>query len=259
MQLTEIQQFLLDALERMREPNAVTPPPTSHARAGWGTGVGARFAPFFARMAHYGKQLKSNYFSRCARRPWAFALFICGALLLTYVSAQYLSMWHEQHVFAEEWTRQSSLPSAVSTPIMVNGESGIARLTIPKLDLHAVVIEGTSYRALKAGPGHLVETPLPGDIGNSVLAGHRDTFFRRLNDLVSGDSILVERQGRTYRFSVSGSKIVNPGDVSVLHSSVEPELTLITCYPPYFIGPAPKRLVVVGQLTGDSESSVQGH
>ena len=243
----------------MREPNVVTPPPTSHARAGWGTGVSARFAPFFARTAQYSEQIKSSHLSRWARRPWALALFICGALLLIYVSAQYLSMWHEQRVFAQEWTRQSSLPSTVSMPIVVNGESGIARLTIPKLDLHAIVIEGTSYRALKAGPGHLVETPLPGDIGNSVLAGHRDTFFRKLNDLVAGDSILVEREGRTYRFTVAGRKIVEPGDISVLSSSTEPRLTLITCYPPHFIGPAPKRLVIMGELAEDARAPAQGH
>ena len=168
-------------------------------------------------------------------------------------------MWHEQHVFAQEWTQQSSGSSPVRAPIVVNGESGIARLTIPKLDLHAIVIEGTSYRALKAGPGHLVETPLPGDDGNSVLAGHRDTFFRGLNELVEGDSIVVERQGRTYRFTVAGRKITEPGDVSVLHSSAEPRLTLITCYPPHFVGTAPKRLVVLGELAETQESGLQGH
>jgi sortase A len=255
VRLTEIQGFLLDALERMREPNAVTHAPTGHLLAGWGTGVGARFAPFFSR---HSKQLRSHRFLGVARRRWPLALFLSGALLLIYAGAQYLSMWHEQHVFAQEWTRQSSLPSTVSAPILVNGESGIARLSIPKIELQAIVIEGTSYRALKAGPGHLVETPLPGDKGNSVLAAHRDTFFRHLNDLVAGDSIVVERRGRTYRFTVAGRKIVEPGDVSVLHSSTEPRLTLITCYPPHFIGPAPKRLVIVGELA-ESGALAQGH
>jgi sortase A len=254
--LTEIQQFLLDALERMREPDADTHSPTGERRLGWGIRIGARFAPFFSR---YSNQLRTGHPLDRARRRWPLALFIGGALLLCYVGAQYFSMWHEQHVFAQEWTQQSSGSSPVRAPIVVNGESGIARLTIPKLDLHAIVIEGTSYRALKAGPGHLVETPLPGDDGNSVLAGHRDTFFRGLNELVKGDSIVVERQGRTYRFTVAGRKITEPGDVSVLHSSAEPRLTLITCYPPHFIGTAPKRLVVLGELAEMQESGLQGH
>ncbi len=260
MQLTEIQHFLLDALERMREPNAVTQvAPTGHARAGWGTGVGARFAPFFARLAVYSQQLQCKHFSGGGRRPWALAVFLSGALLLTYVSAEYVSMWQEQHAFAQEWTRKSSLSSAVSAPIVIDGESGIARLSIPKLDLHAIVMEGTTSRALKAGPGHVLETPLPGETGNSVLAGHRDTFFRKLNDLGMGDLIFVERLGRTYRFRVDERKVVDPGDLSVLHSSVEPRLTLITCYPPHFIGPAPKRLVIAGDLAEFPGPPTQGH
>ena len=259
MQLTEIQEFLLDALERMREPNADFVPPIGKRKSGRGSGVGARFAPFFAWAMQYKKQLKIDRFFAGRQRHWAMAVFIGGALLLAYVAGQYLSMWHEQHVFAEEWSRQASVPSPVSAPIVVNGESGIARLTIPKLDLHAIVIEGTSYRALKAGPGHLSETPLPGDGGNSVLAGHRDTFFRGLHELVAGDSLLIERQGRTYRFAVATRKIVEPGDVSVLRPSAEPKLTLITCYPPHVIGPAPKRLVIVGELADSQTSGVQGH
>ena len=232
----------------MREPNVVTQIPTSQTGARWAVRVGARFAPFFSHLASSGKRLQIANLSKRAKRHWPAALSLLGALLLVFVGGQYISMWHEQHVFAQEWTRQSSAATPVSTPIMVHGESGIARLSIPKLDLQAIVIEGTSYRALKAGPGHLVQTPLPGDSGNAVLAGHRDTFFRGLNDLIPGDSIFVERQGRTYRFAVARREIVDPGDLSVLQPSVQPMLTLITCYPPHFLGPAPKRLVVVGEL-----------
>ena len=259
MRLTKIKRFLLDALERMREPDADSASPTGKTRSGWESGVGARFAPFFVWVPRQRWQLKIDRFFVWNRRRWALTVAIGGALLLAYVCGQYLSMWHEQHVFAQEWSRQASVAAPVSAPIVVDGESGIARLTIPKLDMHAIVIEGTSYGALKAGPGHLVQTPLPGDEGNSVLAGHRDTFFRGLDDLVAGDSIVIERQGRTYRFAVAGRKIVEPGDVSVLDSSAEPKLTLITCYPPHVIGPAPKRLVILGELAETQQQGVQGH
>jgi sortase A len=250
--LTDVERFLLDALERMRGPNVVTENPADQALARWRIRIGVRFAPFFSRLANY-RLSGINRLLGLSGGHWPRALLLAGSLLLAYVGAQYLSMWHEQHVFAEEWTRQSSA-SSVTAPIFVDGESGIARLTIPKIDLRAVVIEGTSYRALKAGPGHLRHTPLPGDSGNAVLAGHRDTFFRHLNDLVPGDSIVIERQGHTYQFAVTGREIVDPGDVSVLGSSPEAILTLITCYPPHFIGPAPKRLVVIGKLASQAES-----
>ena len=94
------------------------------------------------------------------------------------------------------------------------------------------------------GPGHLTNTAIPGDPGNAVIAAHRDTFFRHIADLKVGDDIYIQRNGRRYRYVVTGRKIVSPDDISVLDNSPESRLTLITCYPVYFIGPAPKRLIV---------------
>jgi sortase A len=241
----------------MREPNAGTQTLASQIKARRDR-VGARFAPFFSRLSSYTRRQDASRFFGSAKHRWPLALSTVGFLLLTYVGVQYLSMWHEQHVFAEEWTRQAAA-TRVAAPISVDGQSGIAHLVIPKINLDSVVIEGTSYRALKAGPGHLIETPLPGDSGNAVLAGHRDTFFRRLNDLSVGDSLVVERGGRTYQFAVAQREIVDPGDLSALRSSTQPMLTLITCYPPHFIGPAPKRLVIVGTLTDKTEAAAQEH
>jgi sortase A len=89
---------------------------------------------------------------------------------------------------------------------------------------------------------------LPGSSGNSVIAAHRDTFFRHLDELQQGDEIDVRRQRKVYRFEVTGRQIVEPTDLSVLRQSASAELTLITCYPPHYVGPAPKRLVVVARL-----------
>ena len=105
-----------------------------------------------------------------------------------------------------------------------------------------------SHRALTLGPGHLQYSAIPGDVGNSVIAGHRDTFFRHISELKTGDDIYVERRGRQFHYVVTGKRVVQPSDLSVLDSSSEARLTLITCYPVYYIGPAPERLVIVATL-----------
>src|SRR2546430_13320674 len=119
---------------------------------------------------------------------------------------------------------------------------------IPKIKLDAVITEGTSHTALTLGPGHLQESAVPGDIGNSVIAAHRDTFFRHIYELNAGDDIYVERHGKQFHYVVTEKRVVQPTDVSVLDNSSEARLTLITCYPVYFIGPAPERLVIFAKL-----------
>jgi len=114
----------------------------------------------------------------------------------------------EQNRLARELQSQSTLSPAAATA----GSSDLVRLVIPKIHLSAVVVEGTSRKALLVGPGHVANTARPGDTGNAVLAGHRDTFFRHLGELLRGDPI-------------------------------------------YYIGPAPKRLIVFAQF---SNSAGQG-
>jgi sortase A len=120
-----------------------------------------------------------------------------------------------------------------------------------------MVVEGDSRKQLLVGPGHISRTPLPGELGNSVITGHRDTFFRHIFELSKGDKILVQRNGQTFHYAVTGKKIVQPEDVSVLRPTNDAELTLITCYPTYYIGPAPERLVVFSKLQDSEESNPQ--
>ena len=89
---------------------------------------------------------------------------------------------------------------------------------------------------------------MPGELGNAVITAHRDTFFRHIYELNKGDEITVLRNGQTFRFAVTGKKVVKPDDVSVLRPTPDAQLTLITCYPTYYIGPAPERLVVFSKL-----------
>lgn len=125
--------------------------------------------------------------------------------------------------------------------------SSLTRVSIPKISLDVMVVEGTSHSSLLSGPGHLDDTPAPGEPGNSVIAGHRDTFFRHLDDLGRGDDIFIRRAGHRYHYVVQRKAIVKPDDVAVVKPSPQNRLTLITCYPMHYIGPAPQRLVVIAE------------
>ena len=92
------------------------------------------------------------------------------------------------------------------------------------------------------------DTPAPGTEGNSVITAHRDTFFRHIVELAKGDELVVQRNGKKYTYEVQSKHVVKPEDVSVLKPSKDSRLTLITCYPTYYIGPAPERLVVMSKL-----------
>lgn len=180
------------------------------------------------------------------RRTLLSLIFVAiGFFLIGYVAAQYYSMYHEQQRLARLWEQQNSTPNPAAK---MTSSDGLTRLVIPKIDLDAIVVEGTSSHQLKIGPGHILNTALPGESGNAVISAHRDTFFRHIYELSKGDEILVRRNGTVLRYVVTGKKIVDPEDLSVLHQTKDPELTLITCYPTYYIGPAPERLVVFSKL-----------
>ena len=97
---------------------------------------------------------------------------------------------------------------------------------------------------LRRGTGHIEGTPLPGEAGNSGIAGHRDTFFRGLKDIRKNDEIQFQTSTELFHFAVDWAKVVAPDDRSVLAPSTGSSLTLVTCYPFYFVGPAPSRFVV---------------
>jgi sortase A len=178
------------------------------------------------------------------RRYWPTLLIIAGIVLLVYVGVQYGTMYAKQKELAQQWQQQNvNLPEEPAGLVTT-----LTRLTIPSIKLDAVVVEGTNRKALLIGPGHMESTPEPGDRGNVVITGHRDTFFRHVYELNAGDSILVQRAGREYRYQVTGKKIIAPDDLSVVRPTSDSQLTLITCYPTYWIGPAPKRLVVFSKL-----------
>ncbi len=175
------------------------------------------------------------------------ALTVVGAVLLLYVLLQYGTMFSEQHRLAKQWEQQNGTTTAPGEAKEAVAD-GLTKVTIPKINLDAVVVEGTGHKQLLLGPGHMTDTAAPGEIGNSVITAHRDTFFRHIYELNKGDQIEVRRNGKLFTYEVTGKKVVQPEDMSVIRQSQDKRLTLITCYPTYYIGPAPERLVVFSKL-----------
>ncbi len=132
----------------------------------------------------------------------------------------------------------------------------VGRIEIPRLKYSAVIFEGIDDATLDRGVGHLAGTATPGELGNLVLAGHRDTFFRPLKKIREGDEIDVTGPDGVSRYRVEFTQIVAPEATEVLRSTGRATLTLITCYPFRFIGNAPDRFIVRGQKV---DKEVESH
>ena len=124
----------------------------------------------------------------------------------------------------------------------------VGRLLIPAVNLNVMVLEGTDPWTLNRAVGHIEGTALPGRTGNVGISAHRDGYFRNLGDIARGDEISILTPERTYTYAVESTHIVNPADIEVLAPSARPVLTLVTCFPFYFVGDAPQRFIVKAQL-----------
>src|SRR5258706_5239320 len=126
--------------------------------------------------------------------------------------------------------------------------STIGRIEIPRLGVSAVIRAGSDARTLRLAVGYIPGTALPGEKGNVGLAGHRDTFFRKLRDINPDDEIRVTTKDGVFHYYVQRTNIVQPKDVWVLNATSYPALTLVTCYPFWYVGSAPQRFVVRATL-----------
>jgi sortase A len=127
-------------------------------------------------------------------------------------------------------------------------EAPIAVLSIPSVGIEVPVFEGTDGVTMNRGAGRIEGTAGPGEPGNIGIAAHRDGFFRRLKDIHVGDHVELSTSGENYVYAVGEILIVDPADVSVLRPQPQPSLTLVTCYPFYFVGDAPQRYIVHASL-----------
>jgi sortase A len=120
----------------------------------------------------------------------------------------------------------------------------IGEIGVPRLGMKAIVVEGDSPPILRRAVGHVPGTALPGESGNTALAGHRDTLFRPLRNIRLGDLVTFDFPGRQLRYEVQSAQVVSPEETGVLLSNGSKELTLITCFPFAFVGSAPSRYVI---------------
>ncbi|HUQ95343.1 MAG TPA: class D sortase [Bryobacteraceae bacterium] len=196
-------------------------------------------------------------------KVFQFCLFVVGFLGISYWAA----LWYEGRTAQEEGAKEldtqiqetpapppskksrssrKAPPEPLPMPAPVKGKA-IARMEVPRLKLSAVVFEGTDDRTLNKGVGHLPGSALPGQTGNVVLAAHRDTYFRALENIRRNDHIKVITPQGPKTYLVESTAIVTPKTVEVTKATSTPTLTLITCYPFRYVGSAPYRFIVKGR------------
>jgi sortase A len=187
-------------------------------------------------------------------RALSYLLIIAGLVIAALGIYSGWTAHHAEQQAEEQWDHMVAArrqPPAQKIPKPVHrapkGEM-LARLSIEKLGGKWIVLEGAERSILRKGPGHLMETALPGSAGNCVIAGHRDTQFRILRDIQVGENISLESDGQTFTYRVIERSIVAPTDNRSLYPTAKPTLTLVTCYPFYYVGHAPKRFVVRAEL-----------
>jgi sortase A len=171
-----------------------------------------------------------------------------------------LALGYAGFVFADAHTYQAlemkkfKASGRVFEPHILAEGNVIGEIQVPRLGISAMVVQGDSAANLRRAVGHLSKSALPGEWGNVALAGHRDTFFRPLRDIRLGDEIRFQTPERSFKYRVESIEVVAPTDIRVLESATGHELTLLTCFPFHYVGPAPKRLVVRAQ---EVDGSVQ--
>jgi len=209
--------------------------------------------------------MRTNAFLRWSQRLF----FLVGILALGYVGfvlvdAKLYQAYHTWR-FQQDLdglrlsvNRGVSLPLPSSPPSLAKAERAnaeslrmggregapLGRIEIGRIGLAAMIMEGIDSKTLRRAVGHFPGTALPGQQGNVAVAGHRDTFFRALRHIRKDDEITVTTLKGFYRYRVDSTRVVEPEDIAVLDDSDDAVLTLVTCYPFYFVGSAPQRFIV---------------
>jgi LPXTG-site transpeptidase (sortase) family protein len=186
---------------------------------------------------------------------------VLGVAALGWLISDRLGAARDQRNWARELearlaTRQSLngvAPAMATSNLRPIGTAGttsgiIGRLEAHRLGISVITREGTDASTLERAIGHIANTALPGEAGNAAFAGHRDTFFRRLRYVRAGDRIIITTVSGRHEYVVRDTRVVSPTDVSVLDPTPTPTLTLVTCFPFRYIGPAPERFIVRADL-----------
>jgi len=185
---------------------------------------------------------------RAARRS-AWVLLAAGILALGYAAYVVADAKAYQASELRRFEEARQTPALTRAPVPAE-DGSIGEIAIARLGLTAMVVQGDSPAVLRRAVGHLADTALPGEAGNVVLAGHRDTFFRPLKRIRAGDLIVLKTRGGDFEYRVESTSIVAPTDVEVLQPTGGRTLTLVTCYPFSYLGSAPDRFIVHARQTG---------
>jgi sortase A len=191
-------------------------------------------------------------------------LVVTGIIALAYCAWVFTDRWNYQRTESYAFDRALASGSVEATPAnrTVAGKAGqsairygeiFGRLRIPRVGLSVMVTEGDDEAALRHAAGHIPGTSMPGSPGNVAIAGHRDSLFRSLKEVRDQDLIVLSTLQGEFRYRVSSIRIVGPSDMQVLDSSGGQTLTLITCYPFYYVGAAPKRFIVRANRVAEDE------
>lgn len=225
-----------------------------------------------------------GYRQNSLRRLEVAALTLGTVLLATYAGAEWwYARAHDEGIAAFDAARDQalrmSLASATGSELAANqidmsnwspkrveqyreaaraAEVPLAVLRIPALHLEVPVFEGTSEQNLNRGAGRIAGTARIGEPGNVGIAAHRDGFFRVLKDVQIGDVLLLERTDATDSYRIVSTIIVDPSDVSVLEPTATHSITLVTCFPFYYVGSAPRRFIVHAQRVSHEKTPAGG-
>jgi sortase A len=180
---------------------------------------------------------------------WCLTVLASAAVYQWYVNRHWYesTRWHEGRPRDKNRGIERVAAFSRSVPKL---HDVIGRLDIPRLHVSTIVLEGDDDGALGLGAGHVPGTALPDQSGNVGIAAHRDLFFRPLRNVAKNDRITLTTSGGTYQYMVESTEIVRPDAVRVLAATRDAELTLVTCYPFYFIGDAPLRFIVHARRIG---------
>jgi sortase A len=186
------------------------------------------------------------------------AFILAGALAVGYSGYLFLEkLWFQamaSHTLEVQMALSSTAKASRTAPLnqllLLRHGDIFGRIEIPRIHVSVIVLEGSDSHMLRIGAGHIPGSGLPGMIGNVAIAAHRDTFFRPLRDIRTNDLITLTTLDGVFRYRVHGTEIVDPADVQVLHRTEDAELTLVTCYPFYYLGSAPKRFIVHARKQG---------
>ncbi|MBI4263416.1 MAG: class D sortase [Acidobacteria bacterium] len=198
---------------------------------------------------HRDTEVSRPFWRRLERLLWAAALLSLGYFGYVSAEARLYQAYEDRELDAIFAAARASVagdaegggrPARTAPP----PGSTLGRIEIPRLRISTVIRAEVDARTLRLAVGHIPGTALPGEAGNIGVAGHRDTFFRRLRHIRAGDAIRIVTRDGTFAFRVQDTRVVRPRDTWVLHATPDPTLTLVTCYPFTFIGSAPQRFIV---------------